>query len=138
MKNIVKTVISTFSILITNQALAFDEPFVECNDDLMVIKETKMFVGCRQPTASFITAMTLSRQEITSIGNAEISLESAGFPFHVPDHICDNPRGYPVEIVIDKVRLPKGTWDIYFSGKKAARVDFTDTYDGSICTIKED
>jgi hypothetical protein len=82
--------------------------------------------------------MTLSRNEDAPIGKAEISIGSSGPDWQpYPDHQCDNPRGYYKKVVVDSVKLPNGSWELYFSESKAARVHFTDASDGSACTVDE-
>ena len=138
MKVHLKSAMLSFAFLVSNTSFAVNNPLVGCEGDLMVIKRWQMISGCRQQPTPFVAAMILSRQQNVSIGKAEISI-GTGLPdgWPVPDHLCDNPRGYYAIVVVDKVKLPKGSWDIHFSESKSARVQFTDAHDGAGCTVDE-
>ena len=138
MKVHAKSAMLSFTLLASNYAFAVNDPLVECEGDLLVIEKWVQIVGCRIPPTPSITTMTLSRNENASIGKAEISIGSSGPDWQpYPDHQCDNPRGYYEKVVVDSVKLPKGSWDLYFSASKAARVHFTDASDGSACRVDE-
>lgn len=138
MKLLAKSAMLSFTLLASNYAFAVNDPLVECEGDLLLIKKWVPIVGCRKPPTLSITTMTLSRNENASIGKAEISIGSSGLDWlPYPDHLCDNPRGYWEIVVVDAVKLPRGSWDLYFSESKAARVHFTDAYDGSACRVDD-
>lgn len=134
MKVHLKSAMLSFILLASNAAFAVNNPLVECDGHLMVIKKWEKIVGCMKQPTPFVASMILSRQQNTLIGKAEISI---GTEWPVPDHLCDNPRGYYAIVEVDKVKLPKGSWDIYFSDSKSARVQFTDAHDGADCAIDE-